>query len=81
VDLLEAEGDEFDELVTRQALADALAGVSERERLLIRLRFVEERTQSEIGAVLGVSQMEVSRMIRRLLRRLRVELLDPARAA
>lgn len=76
VELLEAEGDDFEELVTRQALADALAEVSERERLLVRLRFVEERTQSEIGAVLGVSQMEVSRMIRRLVGRLRVQLLD-----
>lgn len=80
-EMLPADGDDFDALVTRHALAAAIAGLSESERLLIWLRFVAELTQSEIGAVLGVSQMEVSRMIRRLLRRLREQLLSDTRAA
>jgi RNA polymerase sigma-B factor len=42
------------------------------------MRFVEERTQAEIGEELGISQMHVSRLISRMLRRLRAGLLDPA---
>ncbi|WP_460990197.1 sigma-70 family RNA polymerase sigma factor, partial [Sinomonas soli] len=46
-------------------------GASEQERRLVRLRFVEEMSQSEIAAELGVSQMQVSRLLRRLLDRMR----------
>ncbi|AZS83142.1 SigB/SigF/SigG family RNA polymerase sigma factor [Streptomyces griseoviridis] len=57
------------------ALAPLLAELDERERLIIHLRFVEERTQAEIGERLGVSQMHVSRLLSRLLARLREGLL------
>ncbi len=43
----------------------------EREREVLRLRFVEDLTQSEIGAQIGVSQMHVSRLIRQALTQLR----------
>jgi RNA polymerase sigma-B factor len=45
--------------------------LSEREREVLRLRFEEDLTQSEIGARVGVSQMHVSRLIRQALARLR----------
>jgi RNA polymerase sigma-B factor len=38
---------------------------------VLRLRFEEDMTQAEIGAIIGVSQMQVSRIIRRALERLR----------
>jgi len=51
-------------------LRAALAGIAPRERLLLRMRFVEELTQAEIARRIGVSQMQVSRLLRRLLDRL-----------
>jgi RNA polymerase sigma-B factor len=45
--------------------------LNEREREVLRLRFEEDLTQSEIGAVVGVSQMHVSRLIRQSIARLR----------
>ncbi|MEU4348122.1 SigB/SigF/SigG family RNA polymerase sigma factor [Streptomyces sp. NPDC023838] len=54
-----------------QALAPAMDTLTERERLVVHLRFVEERTQAEIGETLGVSQMQVSRILRRILTKLR----------
>jgi RNA polymerase sigma-B factor len=45
--------------------------LSEREREVLRLRFVEDLTQSEIGARVGVSQMHVSRLIRQAIAELR----------
>jgi RNA polymerase sigma-B factor len=50
-----------------------MAGLSEREREVLRLRFEEDLTQSEIGARVGVSQMHVSRLIRQSIARLRAE--------
>ena len=42
-----------------------------RERLILRMRFVEDLTQTEIAARVGVSQMQVSRLLRRSLNQLR----------
>ncbi|MFD7863107.1 RNA polymerase sigma factor SigF [Streptomyces sp. NPDC057682] len=53
------------------ALAPLLGGLDARERLIIDLRFGQELTQSQIGAELGISQMHVSRLISRILRKLR----------
>ncbi|MET8508557.1 SigB/SigF/SigG family RNA polymerase sigma factor [Streptomyces sp. NPDC004787] len=62
------------------SLAPLVELLDERDRLLLHLRFVEELTQSEIGARLGVSQMHVSRLLARSLGRLREGLLAEAPA-
>nr|WP_069772151.1 SigB/SigF/SigG family RNA polymerase sigma factor [Streptomyces sp. LUP30] len=59
------------------SLAPLIAGLDERERRILHLRFVEERTQAEIGRELGISQMHVSRLISRTVQRLRAGLLGP----
>jgi RNA polymerase sigma-B factor len=45
--------------------------LTEREREVLRLRFAEDLTQSEIGRRVGVSQMHVSRLIRQSVAKLR----------
>ncbi|MFF3849218.1 RNA polymerase sigma factor SigF [Streptomyces sp. NPDC002328] len=59
------------------SLAPLIAELAPRERRILHLRFVEERTQAEIGQELGISQMHVSRLISRVVRRLRAGLLGP----
>ena len=61
----------FDHAEARATLEALLRLVSAREREVLRLRFEQDMTQAEIGAVIGVSQMQVSRIIRRSLGRLR----------
>ena len=63
--------DLVDDLV---ALDRAVRRLTERERHLLYLRYFEDRTQAEIGSLLGVSQMQVSRLLTRLLRRVRDEI-------
>ncbi|MFC5204698.1 RNA polymerase sigma factor SigF [Streptomyces sp. NPDC048448] len=60
------------------SLAPLIAGLDDRQRQIIHMRFVEERTQAQIGEELGISQMHVSRLITRILKRLRSGLLDPS---
>jgi len=74
-------GDQIDAVVTRQALQAAIGTLTERERQILHLRFVEERTQSDIGEAIGVSQMQVSRLLTSILTRLRTTLFEPAEAA
>jgi RNA polymerase sigma-B factor len=58
------------------SLKRAIAELSERERTILRLRFVEELTQSQIGQCIGVSQMQVSRLLTGILATLRQSLTD-----
>jgi RNA polymerase sigma-B factor len=60
----------------RHALRPVLAGLTERERQALLLRFVENKTQSEIAQVLGVSQVHVSRLLTKTLAELRDRLPD-----
>lgn len=59
------------------ALAGSIAELPELERTVIMLRFFEDLDQSSIGARIGYSQMQVSRLLRRALARMRTQLLEP----
>jgi RNA polymerase sigma-B factor len=53
-----------------QSVAPAFRDLADREQLILRLRFVDDLTQAEIAERIGVSQMQVSRLLRRTLKRL-----------
>jgi RNA polymerase sigma-B factor len=61
----------------RATLSRLLGTVTAREREVLRLRFEEDLTQAEIGEHIGVSQMQVSRIIRQSLSRLRAAARQP----
>ncbi|MGV1007635.1 MAG: sigma-70 family RNA polymerase sigma factor [Dermatophilaceae bacterium] len=63
--------DEMDRLEWRVTLRGAVAALDERSRDILRMRFVDDLTQSQIAERLGVSQMHVSRLLARILDRLR----------
>ena len=63
------DGTEATEL--RLLLEEHLGSLPEREQTIIRLRFIEEQTQSEIAEQVGICQMHVSRLLRRTLLELR----------
>ena len=63
----------FDTVEYGAAITDALDSLSERDRAVLHLRFVEDLTQTEIADRVGVSQMHVSRILRSAVERLRGE--------
>jgi RNA polymerase sigma-B factor len=63
----------------RATLSRLLCTVTPREREVLRLRFEEDMTQAEIGEIIGVSQMQVSRVIRQAVNRLRAAATSPLR--
>jgi RNA polymerase sigma-B factor len=66
------EEDERYELVELDATVSAVLGrIPQRERQILRMRFVDDLTQTEIAARVGISQMQVSRLLRRSLDQLR----------
>jgi RNA polymerase sigma-B factor len=79
-----AEEPGFRSVEARVALTPLLSRLSERERVMLEMRFWQGATQTEIGEVLGVTQMQVSRLLSKLMERLHKELLahgpDPSSA-
>jgi RNA polymerase sigma-B factor len=66
----------------RVLLGDALVTLSPRDREVLRLRFESDLTQTEISREVGVSQMQISRIIRQSLARLRLDIeRSPQRGA
>lgn len=76
-DTLNGDQDALADLIDRIDLRRALASLPRRDRLILKWRYAEECTQSEIASRLGVSQMQVSRILRALLAHLRVLLQPP----
>ena len=70
VDLIGAEDRHFQLVESREALASTWQDLPSIEQEVVRLRFTENLTQREIGERVGYSQMHVSRLLRRALRRL-----------
>jgi RNA polymerase sigma-B factor len=73
-DVLCDEDDWNDMSDARISLIPAVRRLSERDRRILYLRFFEDYTQAEIGAELGVSQMQVSRLLVRVLGQLREQI-------
>lgn len=67
---------EEEKSVKKLSLEAALSGLNERERTLIRLRYHEEKTQAEVGRLFGVSQVQISRMEKKILSALRNRMQD-----
>jgi len=66
----------WDMVDTGLIVPELLNSLPEQERVVVSLRFFGERSQSEIAERIGVSQMQVSRLLRRALARLRIEIGD-----
>ena len=83
LDTLGEEEGRYELVAYRESVAGTMRALPRREQEILRLRFVEDLTQTEIAECLGVSQMQVSRLLRRSLDRLRVvaEAAETAAAA
>jgi RNA polymerase sigma-B factor len=88
IDPLESLGElehEYEVSEDRAVLEPGFRVLDDRERRILHLRFFEGLTQSQIAEQVGISQMHVSRLIRRALEKIRDEIaadeLDPDRAA
>jgi len=81
---LESLGDDdagFEHAEHRVLLRGCVAGLPAREREILRLRYYEGLTQREIASAVGISQMHVSRLLRRSVETMRDALAPAARAA
>ena len=77
VSLAETMGDDDDDLarvLTRESLRPALEALETRQRRIVVMRFFGQHTQAEIGEELGISQVQVSRILTRTLSQMRMQM-------
>ncbi len=66
----------FDDEIDKILLKDMLIKLPERERKVIFLRYFKDKTQSEIAEILGVSQVQISRIESKIIQKLRENFLE-----
>ena len=66
----------YEHLIDRLAIEKAMEELDEKEKKIIQLRYFNEMTQNEIAAKLGISQVQVSRMEKKILIKMRIKLSD-----
>lgn len=67
----EEEEPEKEAVLNHMVIEQLLEILSEQERILIKLRYFETKTQSEVASILGMTQVQVSRLEKKILQRLR----------
>ncbi len=70
-DTIGSDDERFELIEADVVVSEALRHLPSRERMILHLRFVEDLTQSEIATRVGLSQMQISRLLRRSLEQLR----------
>ena len=66
--------DEYNILINRLDLKEAIKDLNERERKIILLRYYKEKTQSQVGNILGITQVQVSRIEKKVLEKMKMKM-------
>ena len=74
MDKLPQEKEQEEQIVNHMLLSQLLTGLEKEERRLLYLRYFAEKTQTQVGKELGISQVQVSRMEKRILQNLREQI-------
>lgn len=75
IDKIEQSEDESEAMINHIALQEVMSKLEEKEQDIIKLRYFMDKTQTEIAEVLGISQVQVSRLEKRILKTMREKML------
>ncbi len=76
IDKIEDPSDEMKLLADKLSVRQALDDCSERDRLIIFLRYYRGKTQAQVANQLGISQVQVSRLEKKILMKMREKIAD-----
>ena len=66
--------DEYKTLIDKISISETMSELNKREKEIILLRFYKEQTQSQVGKILGITQVQVSRIEKKVLEKMRNKL-------
>jgi len=75
IDKLEQTNDENEIMIDRLALKETIESLDEKDQEIIKLRYFKDRTQTDIAKELGISQVQVSRLEKKILLKMRERMM------
>lgn len=75
LDKISSNKDEEELLTNKIAINELIKDLDKREQKIILLRFFKEKTQSEVSKILGITQVQVSRIERKILNNMKMKLI------
>lgn len=76
LDKISSNKDEEELLTNKIAINELIKDLDKREQKIILLRFFKEKTQSEVSKILGITQVQVSRIERKILNNMKMKLIS-----
>ncbi len=76
IDKLSTNIDEAEGIANKMSLKEMITDLNDREKQIILLRYYKEKTQSEVSKILGITQVQVSRIERKILDSMRIKLIS-----
>ena len=74
IEKLSTNKDEEEMITTKITLNEMIENLSKRDKEIIMLRFFKEKTQSQVAKILGITQVQVSRLERKILNKMKMKL-------
>ncbi len=71
IDKLEGKDNYSESVIDNIVVRELIASLSEREQSIIRMRYYEDYTQTQVADILGISQVQVSRLEKKILEKMR----------
>lgn len=76
IDRIESKDDPLENMLSRMLIRQMLTELPERDRQIVTLRYFRRKTQSQVAETLGISQVQVSRLEKKILLKLRQKIVD-----
>ena len=76
IDTIKTEKNEEDIITNKLTIAQLISGLEQKEKVVILLRFYREKTQAQVAKILGITQVQVSRIERKVLQNMKGKLLE-----
>ena len=74
IDKIKSNVDEAEQIVNRISIREMVSSLDDREKQLIMLRYYKNNTQSQVGKILGISQVQVSRIEKKILEAMKLKM-------
>lgn len=76
IDKISSDEDEAGKIVTRLSIKELISELENRDKEIILLRYYKDKTQSQVAKILGISQVQVSRIEKKILNNMRLKLVS-----
>ena len=76
IDKIKSNADEAEQIANRISIRNMISALNEREKQIILLRYYKNNTQSQVAKILGISQVQVSRIEKKILERMKLKMVN-----